>query len=188
MTLLALQYEKNIRKEKILRLISGFFIILNVALLFGLVFMTPSYFLLVLSKGDIVRRLDASRASFEQKNFKTADDDIKNVNFLVSGYESDQDKRKEFAPILNKFASVSRPEIKISYLNLRKTDGGAFSLLVQGKASLREAFLTYLENLKSLPETESVVSPINNLLKDNDLDFSLEIKLKKATYSYVLEK
>lgn len=188
MTLLTAEYEKIIRKEKILRLISGFVIILNVALLFGLVFMTPSYFLLVLSKDDILRRLESSKEGFEKKSFKTADDDIKSVNFLVSGYENDQNKRRELAPILSKFASVSRPEIKISYLNLRKTNEGAFSLLIRGKASIREAFLAYLENLKSLPEAESVVSPISNLLKDRDSDFSLEIKLKKETYNYVLEK
>ena len=171
-----------------MRLISGFLIVLNVTLLFGIVFMMPSYFLLVLSKDDILRRLDAAKENFEQKSFKNEDNEIKGVNLLVSGYENDQNKRKALAPILSKFASVSRPEIKISYLNLRKTDGGAFSLFVRGKASRREAFLDYLESLKSLPEAESVASPISNLLKDNDLDFSLEIKLKKETYGYVLEK
>jgi len=188
MTLLTAEYGKIIRKEKISRLISGFLIVANVAMLFGLVFMTPSYFLLILSKDDILRRLDAARENFEQKSFKTADDEIKSVNLLVSGYENDQSKRKAFAPILGKFASVSRPEIRASYLNLRKTDGLAFSLLIRGKATRREAFLDYLESLKSLPEAESVASPISNLLKDSDLDFSLEIKLKKETYGYVLEK
>ncbi len=188
MTLLTAEYEKIIRKEKISRLISGFLIILNIAMLFGLVFMTPSYFLLILSKDDILRRLDAAKEGFEKKSFKTADDEIQNVNLLVSGYENDQSKRRALAPILSKFASVSRPEIRVAYLNLQNTNGGAFSLLIRGKATRREAFLTYLESLKSLPETESVASPISNLLKDSDLDFSLEIRLKKETYGYVLEK
>ena len=188
MTLLALQYEKNIRKEKILRLASGFLIVLNVVILAGIAFMMPSYFLLVLSRDDILRGLEAIKEGFEQKSFKNADDDIKNVNILISDYETAQKKKMEFAPILSKISSVTPSEIKISYLHFRKINDGTFSLLIRGNSSRRGAFLDYLSALKALPEVENVMSPISNLLKDRDLDFSLEVKFKKEIYSYAVEK
>ncbi len=188
MTLLTVKKKKKISKEKILRLASGFLIVLNVAILSGIAFMTPSYFLLILSKDDILRGLEAVKGGFEQKGFKNADNDVKSVNVLISGYETAQKKRKEFAPILNKMSSVTPSEIKISYLNFRKINDGAFSLLIQGNSPERGAFLDYLGALRGLPEVESVMSPISNLLKDRDLDFSLEVKFKKETYDHAVEK
>lgn len=188
MTLLTARYEKNIRKEKISRLLFGFLIILNMAILFGLAFMTPTYFLLILSKDDILRRLEAAKEGFEKKSFKNADDEIKSVNLLISDYENDQKRRKELAPILIKISSISSPEIRISHLNFRKVNEGVFSFLIQGNASRREPFLDYLSALRSLPEVDAVASPISNLLKDRDLDFSLEVKFKKEIYDYAVEK
>ena len=64
MSLLTPNYEKEFRREKIIRVWISFIIILIIAAAAGLVFMLPSYFALALSKDDIFRRLQAEEKVF----------------------------------------------------------------------------------------------------------------------------
>ena len=64
MSFVAKNYKKEFRREKILRILIGFAVNLAVALMVGLVFMLPSYFILVFSKDDVLRRLQAAEEVF----------------------------------------------------------------------------------------------------------------------------
>ena len=51
---------------------------------------------------------------------------------------------------------------------------------VSGLANTRSSLLTFINALKSDPQLETVTSPIDNLIKDRDAAFTLEVRLKPA--------
>ncbi|MDP3934711.1 MAG: hypothetical protein Q8Q46_00585, partial [Candidatus Giovannonibacteria bacterium] len=80
MSLLPPNCEKEFRREKIIRVWIIFIIILIFIAVAALVFMLPSYFALVLSKDDILRRLQAEEKVFEKKEFKSLEEKIASLN------------------------------------------------------------------------------------------------------------
>src|SRR3989344_1125000 len=166
MSLLTPNYEKEFRREKIIRAWISFIIILIIAAAAGLIFMLPSYFALVLSKDDILRRLQAEEKVFEKKEFKSLEEKISALNGKIFTFEKNEKKRHNFAPLLN------------------KNEQGLFAFSVVGEADARDELLKYIDRLRAVQEFSAVNSPVANLLQENKASFSLDIKINPEAYKY----
>lgn len=185
MTFISENYEKEFRREKILRILIGFAINLIAALLVGLVFMLPSYFAIALSKDDVLRRLKAAEEVFEKKEYKALEEKISKVNARVSAFEKNESKRKGLAPLLHRLAENTPDTMRLASIGLSKNQEGFYAISVQGEAATRDEFLKYAEKLARVGEFASIDSPVTNLLKETKAAFTLNIKVKPEAYGYV---
>lgn len=188
MPILTEEYGNIIRNEKIKRLSFLFVVLLIIAGSVGIVFMSPSYFSVVFSKDSIVSRLKASEESLTRIDFKSTEAEVSRINNLIVEFEKNESMRRTIAPLLIKIANTTPPAIALKALRLDAKKGASAVLNITGKAETREIFLDYFEKLKKFNEAEAVISPITNLLKETDLDFSLEFKIKNEFYGYAQEK
>lgn len=188
MSILTEEYGNIIRNEKIKRLSFLFVVLLIIAGSAGVVFMSPSYFSAVFSKDSIVSRLKASEEALASIDFKSTETEVSRINNLIAEFEQNESRRRAIAPLLIKIANATPPAIALKALKLDAKKGAAAVLNITGKAATREIFIDYFEKLKKFNEAEAVISPITNLLKETDLDFALEFKIKNEFYGYAQEK
>ena len=184
MSLLTSNYEKEFRREKIIRVWISFIIILIFIIATGLIFMSPSYFALMLSKDDILRRLQAEEKVFEKKEFKNLEEKIAALNGKIFTFEKNEKKRHNFAPLLNKISLNAVSGVRLTSITLNKNEQGLFAFSVVGEADARDNLLKYIDRLKAVKEFSSVNSPVANLLKENQASFSLDIKINPEAYKY----
>ena len=184
MALLTQEYERNIRKEQIKRFLLAFIILLILVNATGAVFMLPSYFFAAFSKDEILRRLKFAEEVLVRRNSKAVEEEISKINGTIAMFEKNELRRRELAPLLIKIANATPQSITLKLLKLEITNDGSSSLTINGSAQRREDFLSYFEKLKKFDEAEAVISPVANLLRETDVFFVLEFKIKKENYSY----
>ena len=184
MSLITPVYEKNVRNEKIRRLVLVFFALLILVSIIGAIFMLPSYFYAAFSIDQVLRRLKSSEEVLLKRNFKVIEEKIGSINETIYIFEKNESRRRELAPLLIKIANTTPQSITLKLLKLEMDKNGSARLTINGRAERREDFLSYVEKLKELPEAEAIISPVTNLLKDTDVVFVLEFKVKKEIYSY----
>lgn len=190
MALLTPKYEKFIRTEKLGRLLVAFILLLDTVVLTAIVFILPSYFYLAFSKDEVLRRLRSTEEVLTKRDLKNTEAKIESVNKMIGEYEKNELRRRALSPILIKIAEAGAAEkasVRLKSLKLeQKEKGQDFIIVLNGQAPTREAFLDYLERLRLFPEARAVISPVTNLLKETDVIFSLDFKLKKEFYDYAL--
>lgn len=184
MNLLTPEYVKIAKKEKLLRLYVAMFLVLALALTIAIVFMLPSYFLLSLSKNDVLRRLRAAEEVFAKRNLISIENKVGATNDLIDLFDQNDGMRYALSPVLVKIANTASDGIKLSLLELRKNENGFFLIKLSGEAKTRENFLEYEKRLKSIAEIDSIASPVTNLLRESDSKFVLDLNIKKEFYKY----
>lgn len=184
MSLLTENYKKTVRREKIYRLAAYFIFLLSFAVLLGLVFMLPSYFLLAFSKDDYLRRLRVEEEVLARKEIGKLEAEISKINGTIEAFEANEKKRHAISDLLLRlFKATPSSEIRISNLNLRHEKNGQFILGIRGSAATREGFLKYTASLEASPDFSGIISPVSNLLSESDFEFDIELKIKPEIYS-----
>lgn len=184
-SLLPQEYKKEVRREKVLRSIVVMFGILNTALLVGIVFLLPSYFMPTFSQGEAERQFRAQQELLARQNVQELEDTIRQTNALTALYQRNESRRKSVAPLLLRFAALDIPDIALRAMHLFEDKTGAFAVSLQGNATTRNTFLAYVRSLENTDGVAAVRSPVDNLLREADVSFSLEVALNKEFYSYV---
>ncbi|KKT42044.1 hypothetical protein A2W54_03355 [Candidatus Giovannonibacteria bacterium RIFCSPHIGHO2_02_43_13] len=181
--LLAENYKKLVRREKILRLSAYFFFMLSAAGILGLALMLPSYFLLIFSKDDHLRTLRIEEEILARKELGKLEGEISKVNEAIDAFERNEKKRRSISGVLIRlFRTTPSAGIRIFSLNLKREKTGEFLLAIQGSADRREDFLKYKAALEASPDFSGVISPIKNLLSEFNLEFNIELKIKPEIY------
>jgi len=184
MALITKEYIKLARREKIARLAFALELLLAFSLLTGIVFMLPAYLSLALSKNEVLRLRVATEEVLLRKNLEEAGEKSDALNKIVASFDASEARRRNILPVVMRIAENTPEEIDILLLKLEPEKSGVFRITLNGKSKTRDVFLKYVENLKKLEIAEAVNSPITNLLKETDVVFALDIKLKKTSYSY----
>lgn len=185
MSLLPPIYYKEIRREKIFRLSVLFLILISGVLLVGIIFIFPSYFTLMFSTEDILRRWDAEQQSFERQDITSFEETVAKINKQSALYLNNENRRYQLAPLLVRIAEADDKNIRLNKINLQPENGGSFHIVISGTAATRDALLEYTQKLKNTPEFGLIRSPIKNLLKESEVPFEMDIVVKKDAYFYV---
>lgn len=186
-TLLPTIYHKTVRREKIFRLITMFFLLLSAVAVSGIVFLFPSYFVLIFSRDDVLRRLDVQQRAFERQDISSFEESIATINRRAATLQKSESLRHALAPLLARIADVDTVGIRLQSIDLRANTQGSFIFVLRGTATTRDAFLSYVKQLKGISVFSSVRSPISNILKESDVQFELEIAINKDSYFYVAQ-
>ena len=184
MSLLPQIYQKEIRREKIFRLCFLFFSFASEVLLIGIIFMLPSYFSLIFSANEVLRRWDAEKQAFERQDITSFEDTITQINRRAMLYTNNENKRYHLARLLVRVAEADDKYIHLNSINLQSENDGSFKFAIRGSATTRDAFISYIQRLKDTPEFLSVYSPISNLLRESNISFAIDILIKQESYYY----
>lgn len=172
--LLPEQEKKEIRLEQSRRIvifISGF---LAATLFIASLLLIPSYLPLVIERKGLEDSLQIEEnASLEfgvQKKVASAG----RVVSVVSSVREHASKTSRVSAILAEFVQSSDSGIVISFLNIKK--GGEFTLI--GRASTRNNLLNFEKRLRESKKFEDFSSPLSNIIRETDINFSLQGKIK----------
>ena len=180
--LLPLSYRKAFENEKFVLRIFSAVLFLGLVFVLGIIFLLPSYFSLVFSLDDVLRRFEAEETSLKRKDIEGLESKISYINSLTDSYVSNESKRKSFASILFSLTNAVPAEIKLLGIEFQLGSGNEFVFHIRGEAERRSALIVYSQKLREIPEIKEVHSPISNLLSDTDIRFLLETTIKPEYY------
>jgi len=107
------------------------------------------------------------------KNQQTA---VKNLNSYLQKIQSIQKNQKSYSTLLNYLAQMVPDGIRIDSLSL-ENDGNA---TLNGFAQRREQIIAFQESLEKSNIFGNVESPVANLVKPTDINFSFKFKIQPA--------
>ncbi len=181
--LLSEKYVKAARQEKWVRLWFAFFALLGSAFVVGIIFMVPSYFLLVFSKDEVSRRLASEQAVIDTLELKKTEDGITYINGMIKSFQANETERHSFSKLIIAIGNAATEGMALSSIELKSADKGLFAMVVRGKADSRENLLAYIGALKKISDFSSINSPVTNLLSSSKINFYLDITIKPESYS-----
>lgn len=176
--LLPKDYKGAIHKEMKIRAVSSWFILVSVVFIFLSIISFPAFFLQKTQK-DIIQKQNEN--IILKQGINSPEEllaDINQINSFVSTtllkMENNGLTPEDFKIALDKDTEL----IKIKQIYLDTQETGAL-LQITGIASSREALLDYSTSLKTSGVCENFPTPVSSLTKNQDIDFSIDCKIKK---------
>lgn len=160
--------------EKLTRFLILSFSLIAAALLVGGVLMLPAYFFLTLQENDTLVQIDLAQKSVQAERVKETENTIEAINAKLQSLEAASSKRTLLSSHIAAIAEHANPGISLDWLTFTREKG---QVEITGTAPTRGAFLIFLDGLRRDPYFTSIESPVNNLLKDTGVAFTLTILL-----------
>ena len=173
MNLLPLERKDKIQKEKRRRfaLVAG--VLFPVLFLIALILLLPSFFLVAFEEKNFERQFASLKENAVLKEAEKIESAISELNKKIEFYKTNQKESKNLSPFFYEILKAKPSPIALSSFLFEKGADKKDKIALQGKASDRTAFISFVEALRKNPDFEEVVSPVSNLLKEKDLEFSL---------------
>jgi len=158
--------------------VAGF--LLALVLLGGVILLLPSYFFLVLERRELLREAELGRAHPVLGEIGELERALKDFNTKLTLYDARALGIRPVAPLLEDILKVSPPTVSLRNLTYEEASRtNPERVLLQGFASRRDDFLSFVNKLEGLSAFSKVNSPVSNLLKEADLEFSLILEVKQ---------
>lgn len=176
--LLPKDYKNAIHKEMKLRALSSWFILIAVVFIFLSIISFPTFFLQktqkeIIQKQNINNLLDGEGSSPEEllADINTINNSISSALLIL---ESKGIPIDTFKVALSRDTELTK--IKQIYIDSQETE---IILQIVGVAVSREALLDYSTSLKTSGVCENFPTPVSSLTKSEDIDFSIDCRIKK---------
>lgn len=170
--------EKESYKLEIFRRFVIFFSIgiFSITLIF-IALLGAEYFLLSLQIDPEIKRLEAEKATEKFKKVEDFENQIKETNKKIADIVAIKNQISLIVPIIEQITNdVSG---KNSYLQSIVIDKAASTGSIKGFSLTRDQVVTIQDNLKNDALLDSINAPYANFLKQKNVDFSFDFKLKK---------
>lgn len=181
--LLPLIYSKTFKREKIISASFLIFVFSGIIFLSGFIFILPSYFALVFSLDDVLRRMDTEEISLKRKDVDGLESKISYVNSLIDSYFDGESKRKSFSSLLFSLTNSVSNEIKLTSIEFQRDASKDFVFHIRGEALNRNALILYSQKLRQIDQVKELRSPISNLLQETNIKFLLETTINPKYYN-----
>ena len=166
-----------IKRDYLIRLTSSFLLVLFSLCGFALAYTIPYYFV-----------IKSENIKITQQKQGTDAENIENIKQNVSQIASQTTDELKVLELYNKnlvpsiyFSKIiedKNPSIKITRLSMNQTTTGENVILVGGISADRAGLVAFIEDLKFEDGFSSVDSPISDFVKDKDISFTINIKVK----------
>jgi len=170
--------KKKVVREYLYRFSSLFFLFLFFVLIILFSFFVPSYFFVTYKNAAVSDQLALS--ILESKNKKvdiTAT--ISDTNGLIRILSSEDTSLTVRSEILKKLLNDKQKQISLTSLNFLNNDDGSMNVEISGIAETREDLINFEKNLKNDSSFSNIDSPVSDLLKSINADFSVTLKYSK---------
>ncbi len=119
--------------------------------------------------------LNAEKALFNQRDIQAIKEEISGTNKTIEDVYNLESGFFLFSPALENFTFLFSDEIYLKNLAVSKTGK---KMAISGFAKDRETFLAFKKDLEDSQQFSAIFSPISNLLKPRDVNFSMDLTLK----------
>ena len=120
-------------------------------------------------------RIEEERLIPELKEQRELENKIKEVKEDLNKIFQIEENQPKWSNFLKNISVLAPEEIKLASF---KSDVNSKDIKITGFAPTREIFISFEKALREDPKIIDVVSPISNILKEKNIDFSLTLKIK----------
>ena len=152
------------------------FMFLGIAFLWAMVFLVLAYnsvLYLELQIPAIQERLRAEQETQKANSVMKVESDIKDLNEVLLTIDKIRKKESFNFPYILRVLGRMAPEgVVFRTITFRGEDIG-----IQGHAERRAGVLTLKKNLEEEPIFTNIVSPLSNIIKEQDIDFTFNFSI-----------
>ncbi len=145
-------------------------VIVGVAFGVGLL---PAYFFIAFQRGEVERALGAEEAVGKAYGIVEFEAKVRAINQRLGLIIDREKKRKEPSPFVSEAFSRSPSGVNVTLITMSDS---LLKANVSGTALTRSALLQFVSSLRASPTVKSVYLPIEKILKEEDITFTLEIE------------
>lgn len=168
--------KKEIRNEFILRLLVVSFVFVFFAITIFVVSLVPSYNLSIVKKTITLEQVNSLKDSAEIEEKELSADILKNEKAKILALSLTE--KNSASKIIEKILEKRPQGVKITDIFYEKNDAGGIDVVVNGNSSSRNILIGFVEKLELEEEFEKIDFPVSNLVKDESMDFSINIYIK----------
>lgn len=165
----ALMYEVRARAALVM---GGF---LGAALVIFLILLLPTLFFLVFQKAEIVRSVEIERQRHEQISLQDRKNQVRQMNDIAVATARHLSDSKS---IFELFQSIIVSVPAGIHIDAIRFDWDESTIDINGFSPTRAIFLAYVNALDNHPLLEEVSSPVANLVRENDITFTISASIR----------
>lgn len=150
-------------------------IIISFLAFVNLIFIFPSYIFLKIKNEDFKKQFGIISASREFKSLSDTESSLKKINDDIDFLKNSGDKSFIFSNLLKEITDLKESGISITSISFDNSDK-SFSIL--GNAGARDDLMLFVKKIKDSGKFETVEFPPSNILKNEDIDYSIKAVLK----------
>lgn len=181
--LLPQDYQKKIKADRLRRLIAAFGFLIFIAIASNIALLLPFQLAAVLQQKELRRELEITKKSSLFAKATDIEEIIGKLNSQVDLFQKQESGRFELAPIMESVLSSRPAGVNIRNFifeaeNQAKNQPARIS--ISGWAGNRPALINFIKTNESNRFFSRVGSPISNLLKEQNIDYSLVLELNNG--------
>lgn len=174
--LLPPQEKKLLKREMSRRLIKFFAGGITIVLTFGSILILPSFFALYFQERELERSFLFEKEASESLGIPKTIADFRKFDVLLDSLASFAGGASRASDILDEMIKSAGPGVAVTSLTVRK--GGEVTML--GVARGRSDLLNFEKNLRDSGRFQNISSPLSNIVRENNINFTLQGTLKSA--------
>jgi len=167
------KFKKDLKLDYRLRVLVVFGFLLLFVFLAGLVLLSLFYFILLSRGNDLDNFLSASGSG--QAHLISMEKELaldkKRVDVIL---RSDNDNFKP-GSVVKTILDITPSSVSVSNLNIEVVGSGRLQITLGGLFDNRNDLLSFIGNLRAIPQIVEVDSPVSNLVRDTGGAFSVNI-------------
>ena len=154
-------------------------IAVSAILISNAVFVLPTLLPLLYEKTELSRELETGKET--QNKFQTSDRqrEVRLLTTIIKEIRSHISRPQYASKILAELSGLENAQIKIRTITV--AESGAVS--ITGNAATRKALLDFESALKASPYFTEITSPLSNIIRESNINFSIQGKLKEGLIS-----
>ncbi len=121
-------------------------------------------------------QLESYLSNKEIQYVKDLEKQFEDFNSDLVLFKNEIIKKGVISPILKQLIKEIPEEIKLKSL-IYSTDKNNQKIILSGSAATRESFLSFIETLRQDKNYKDIISPLQNIVKSVNIDFSITILL-----------
>lgn len=155
--------------------------LLFVLILISAILLAPSYFSLLLEKRSFSEDLISIGDEGFRKDLRDTDKVIGDLNFQIDSYKRNKRKILSLTSLMAEVLKSVPDNVKILTIDYSREKTRKKEIIdkifIEGESGNRQSFRQFEEKLKEVSQFKNVLSPVDNLLRENDIEFTLTIEL-----------
>ena len=160
-----------------LAVVSGIFLFILVCS--AVILLLPSYLPLSSQKQSFESQLDAAKQGLSREKADEIESSIRRLNDKLAFFSQQGENTRQISVLIKQILSAKTHSVKLLTFIYQKgtQEKKNEQMLIRGTAATRSAFLAFAKALEIVNGVSEVQSPPANLMKDENVEFNLTLKL-----------
>lgn len=172
--LLPLQEKKSIEREKTRRAVRYFAYLLSLIFWLGSILLLPAFLPAFFEEKEFLRSLFIEKNASEELRVEDSLDRARRIKTILSSLRARAATPRSISSFFEGIRREAGESIMISTFSVKK-DGAVF---IAGSARTRRDLLDFEQRLRDSGRFLEISSPLSNLIREADVNFSIQGKLK----------